>query len=158
MAYQKLQSSRFLKVIPSDTINIPNPAGEKISSTTTGTTASKLVDSAGDFVNKAIKVGDVIYNNTDSTIATVTAIDSATTLSVSADIFVSGESYTIYASQREGNVIPCVFHVTTGGTVTMVNQAGDVEQITSLDGQYHPVNIVRINATGTAATGIIAHW
>ena len=69
--------------------------GNILSGTTTSTTASKLVDSSGLFVTKGIKIGDRITNTTDTTYATVTAIDSATTLSVSADVFISGETYTI---------------------------------------------------------------
>ena len=65
------------------------------SGTTTSTTANKLVDSGGDFVNIGIKAGMIVYNTTDSTEATVTAVDSATTLSLSADVFTSGEVYVI---------------------------------------------------------------
>lgn len=65
------------------------------SGTTDGTTANKLVHSGADFVSDAVKIGNVVANITDQTFATVTAIDSATTLSLSADIFVSGEVYTI---------------------------------------------------------------
>lgn len=61
----------------------------------TGTTTDKLVDSSEDFVTRGIKVGDKIANLTDTTYAVVTAIDSATILSISGDIMASGEEYTI---------------------------------------------------------------
>lgn len=62
--------------------------------TTTGTTTSKLVDSGQNFTT-TIKVGDRVYNTTDTTEANVTAIDSDTALSIDSDIFISGEGYEI---------------------------------------------------------------
>jgi len=66
-----------------------------VTSTTDGTTASKLVDSAVNFTTLSIAAGDKIINLTDNTTANVTAVDSATTLSISSDIMVSGDEYTI---------------------------------------------------------------
>jgi len=73
----------------------PTPATSRSSGTTTSTTASKLVDSGADFVTDAVQVGDVVTNSTDTTHSYVTAIDSATTLSLNDDIFVSGEGYQV---------------------------------------------------------------
>lgn len=68
----------------------------KRSSTATGTTSNKLVDSGASFTSgTTVDVGDEVFNSTDSTYAYVTAVDSATQLSLSADIMVSGEAYTI---------------------------------------------------------------
>jgi hypothetical protein len=64
-------------------------------SAATSTTANKLVDTNGDFSNRGIAVGNKITNITDTTYAVVTAIDSATQLSISGDIMTSGEVYTI---------------------------------------------------------------
>ena len=44
MATQKLQASRLLKVIPSNTVDIPNPAAIAQSGTTTTSGVDKLVD------------------------------------------------------------------------------------------------------------------
>ncbi len=72
-----------------------NPAVTKISSTATGTTAYKLIDSTQIFT-KTVDVGDTITNTTDSTTTTVTGIDSNTQLSVRSTNFIdSGDSYTI---------------------------------------------------------------
>ena len=64
--------------------------------TTTSTTADKLVDSTQNFETTA-QVGSFIKNTTDSTTASVTAIDSDTTLSISSDIMASGENYILFA-------------------------------------------------------------
>ena len=71
-----------------------NPAVTKVSSTTTGTTAYKLIDSTQTFT-KTVDVGDIVNNTTDTTSTTISAIDSDTQLTVKNDIFVSGETYTI---------------------------------------------------------------
>jgi len=64
--------------------------------TTTATTANKLVDSTQNFQTTA-QVGSFIKNTTDSTTASVTAIDSDTTLSISSDIMATGENYILFA-------------------------------------------------------------
>lgn len=64
----------------------------KITGNASGTTANKLVYATGGFT-AAVDVGDEVFNSTDSTYAFVTAVDSDTQLSLSADIFVSGETF-----------------------------------------------------------------
>ena len=64
--------------------------------TTTSTTANKLVDSTQNF-NTTAQVGSFVKNITDNTTASVTAIDSDTTLSLDADIMASGEEYILFA-------------------------------------------------------------
>jgi len=85
-----------------------------MTSTATSTTSDKLVDTAGAFTTRkvpgkevagTIKIGDTVKNTTDSTTALVTAIDSATTLSIDTDIMASGEGYQILSS------VPNVFPV-----------------------------------------------
>jgi len=58
-------------------------------STTTGTTSNKLVDTNVDFTTLGVAAGDQIRNTTDNTVANVTAVDSATVLSISSDIMAS---------------------------------------------------------------------
>ena len=92
-----------IQVIPSDTINIPGPQS-KYDGVNTAQDADKLTDaniglqggflpernaSTGVVTNQGVQVGDVVYNTTTANlrIAYVTAVDSATTLSLSTDIF-----------------------------------------------------------------------
>ena len=70
---------------------------DKATGTTTLTTANKLVDSSASFTS-TVSIGDRIVNNTNQKIAIITAIDSNTILSVSADEFLTGQNYTIYIS------------------------------------------------------------
>ena len=75
--------------------------GTITSSTATGTTASKLVDTSQSFLTVGrVKVDDVLENTTDGTRTFITAIDSATVLSLQNDIVVSGEKYRILDGQE----------------------------------------------------------
>ena len=65
------------------------------SGTADGTTANKLVNAGGLFITNGVAIGDTVKNTTDSTYALVTAIDSEDQLSIDADFFVSGETYSI---------------------------------------------------------------
>jgi hypothetical protein len=65
------------------------------SGTTTSTTANHLVESGQNFLT-TITVGMIVRNTTDATYAYVTAVNSNTDLTISSDIMVSGEAYTIY--------------------------------------------------------------
>ena len=67
---------------------------ESRTGTATTTTASKLVDSQGQFLST--DVGKVIYNTTDHTWATVSAYVDANTLTLTGDIMVSGDEYEMY--------------------------------------------------------------
>jgi hypothetical protein len=79
----------------------------KDSGTASATTANKLVE-AGQNFNTTVVAGYVVYNTTDLTFAYVTAVDSDTTLSLSADIMASGEGYTIYATPAlSSNWVEC---------------------------------------------------
>jgi len=68
-------------------------SGNVASGTATSTTVNKLVDINAAFTTAMI--GLTVYNSTDNTWAAITSRDSATVLSLSANIMVSGESYVI---------------------------------------------------------------
>lgn len=72
------------------------------SGTATATTSNKLTNSAGAFTtagtNGLVAVGDIVKNTTTGLYALVTAIDSATALSLSADIMLNTNTYEIYTN------------------------------------------------------------
>jgi len=118
-----INSSSYTSAIPvalSDTINIPGPV-VRTSGATTSLTANKLVDTNANFeqtfdadgnvTNQGVQVGQVVYNmyamigsdDLGPTVATVTAIDSDTQLTLSADIFAGGvgaKGYNIYDANK----------------------------------------------------------
>ena len=69
----------------------------KDSGTSTLTSANKLVDYGGSFTTTTSE-GDRVHNTTDGTYATVINVDSNTQLTLSANIFTSGEGYRILLS------------------------------------------------------------
>ena len=157
MAYQKLQAGRALAVIPSDTVDIPNIAAVTTTGTSDAAATLKLIDAAGDFIVKEVKVNDIVYAG--AVAAIVTAIDSATTLSVSVAVPIS-TAYTIY-SQEDNPQNGCVLYVGGAGNLSVTTVGGDTVQFTGLAaGQFVPVQVLRVNSTvGTpAASSIIALW
>lgn len=74
---------------------LPDFAVTTVTGTASSTVADKLVDVAKNFVSLGVRIGDVLYNTTDGTSAVVTAVESATTLIISANIMISGEAYSI---------------------------------------------------------------
>ena len=70
------------------------------SGTASATTADKLVEAGQNFLT-TVTVGSIVWNTTDNTSATVTAIDSDTELAISADIMANTETYKILSVSVE---------------------------------------------------------
>ena len=65
----------------------------------------------------------------------------------------SGEAYTIYRGDQSG----CVLYVGVGGQVKVTTSGGDTVTFYNLNnGQFVPVNVKKVFATGTTATNPIA--
>jgi len=170
MAYPKItvNTGVALQVIASDTIPIPNPGVQQISGTTDGTTTDKLVDSGADFTG--VVIGDIVYNTTDNTVATVTAIDSTTILELSANIMASGEAYIVFLAgpdQESSDSDGCLLYVGSSGTDTALDvkvktTGGSVVIFTQFPvGSYLPLQILQVYATGTDANAdnnCVAIW
>jgi hypothetical protein len=98
------------------------------SGTTTTTTANKLTQSGQDFLT-TVKVGDIIVNTTDSVSAVVTAVDSNTVLSISADVVPTAKAFVIYSATVTVDQIIAAEGATlvqqaTLGTTTIAYRAG----------------------------------
>jgi hypothetical protein len=169
MAYPKItvNTGVALSVIASDTIPIPNPGVQQMAGTTDGTTTDKLVDTDADFTG--VVIGDIVYNTTDNTSATVTVIDSSTTLELSADIFTTGEVYIVFAdgSQESSDSDGCLLYVGSSGSDTALDvkvktTGGSIVTFTQFPvGDYLPLQILQVYATGTDANAdnnCIAIW
>lgn len=159
----KLQVSRALKVIPSANTNIPMP-NVIVTSTATTTTANKLVDSAKNFSSSGVnplnvQVGDIVYNTTTSTAATVINVDSATQLTLNASIMAATNAYTLYSGTNiPGSVEPCVLYVGVGGSLNVTTAGGDVVNLVGIAaGTFLSIQVIRVNSVVTASD-IIALW
>lgn len=117
----------------------------KKSSTATATTSNKLTDSAAFFnTTDGIVIGDIVKNTTTGKFARVTAVDSATALSLSADIMSNTNAYTIYPglgykTQTLFREMTVVLDVTAAATD--VGDTLDVYIDTSFDGGASFINI-----------------
>ncbi len=156
MAYQKLQAGEALAVIPSDTIRVPNPAAIANTGTAAAPTGAQLVGTGTTFT-QSVRVGDIVYDTTNSVVATVDAIVSDTVLTTSAAI-ATGASYVIY-SQANNPSNGCVLYVGVAGDVKVKMVGGnDVVFKGATAGSFLPINVLQVFATGTTATDIVALW
>lgn len=157
MAYQKLQVSRALPVINSDNANIPFP-GVVETGTNSTIVANALQDLSGTFVTSNVQVGDVVYNTTTNTAATVTRVLDDTRLFLNASIFLAtGNSYIIYSQNAENE--GCVLYIGTGGNLRVLTHAGDdVTFVNILGGTFLPVQVMKVFSTLTTASDIVALW
>ena len=65
MAYQKLQTSSALDVIPSDTVPIPDRATKVLEGTADFSVAGTLTDVGTTFLSAGIQKNAIVYNITD---------------------------------------------------------------------------------------------
>lgn len=161
MSVFKSQFSRALEVIKSNDANIPFPAIVK-SGTNTSAVTNQLVDSAGDFINAGVKTGDIVYNTTDGSAATVVSVTSATVIVLNADIFAaSAKAYTIYQASPQTTIgnQGCYLYIGGAGSVKVTTIGEDIVTFTApIVGQVLPVQVIKLHSTGTSATLVNALW
>jgi len=148
----KLQAKSAIEIIKSDTVEIPMTPYS--SGSATSTVSGKLVDTAANF--GTVKPGFIVYNTTDGTSTVVKKVENATTLVLASDIVASGESYVVYFKNvNEGAVL----YVGTGGDLKLELFGGSVVTFANVnDGQFIPVQVVKVFSTGTTADDIVALW
>jgi hypothetical protein len=179
MAYQKLQTSRALPVVPSDSIPIPDASSEKSTSTAVvnASVAGTLTHAGiGDnFEQIGVAVNDIVYVFSGAGAISsfrVTAVNSATDVSISPSVaggFLDQARF--FARETNG----CVLYVGGAGNLLVKPAAAkDLTGSTSFtsgantffknlpDASFLPVNVVQVyQATltqPTTATDIIALW
>jgi len=161
MPTEKLQPSRALQVIPSNNAVIPF-VNVVVLGTNTSTTSLRLVASAAAFVTDNVQAGDVVYNTTDNTAATVVSVISQTQLVLNADIFLAtAKSFVIYqqSAQTGGSNRGCVLYIGTAGNVRVLTSGNDIVTFSNVQaGTFFPINVIQVFTTGTTASNIVALW
>ncbi len=169
------QPTQALNVVPSDTINIPEP--DAYITGTKNSTGTTITDASANFLgvsnpgntgySNRVAVGDVVYVYAAAlgsavTIVTVVSVTDNNNLVVSATVPNGVRTYEIYrsnagASDSEG------FSLFVGGGGTAANIAvvpASSDQVVLLenipDSSFIPLQVKRVNSTGTTATKIIA--
>ena len=163
MSVFKTTFTRALRVIPSDNAVVPSPQ-PVTSGTNTSAVTNQLVNTSGNFVNTNVAVGDVVYNTTDGTAATVVSVTSATVIVLNADIFAaSGKAYVIYQQSPQtsyGNN-GCFLFIGGAGNVAVTTIGGDDITFNAVPvGTVLPVQVLKVKSSGsgTTATLINALW
>ena len=77
------------------TVSMPYPTTVRKWGTTDGTTADHLIHAGIDYATLGVVAGDEVWNRTDGTYAKITNVATGD-LTLTADIMVSGERYTVY--------------------------------------------------------------
>jgi hypothetical protein len=159
MQANKNQYGRAIKVIKSDTVAIPNPSGLGSSGTATGTVANQLVDATASFTTNLL--GAIVVNNTDSTVANVVGFVSETVIVLDANIFASGETYSIYNSDNNQG---CALYIPaqTAAKLKVMTVGGDVVVLEACGGTGSsiilPINVLKVFSTDTSLTNLVAIW
>tara|TARA_B100001778_G_C18419860_1_gene552786 strand:- start:85 stop:549 length:465 start_codon:yes stop_codon:yes gene_type:complete len=154
MAYQKLNASKAWKVYPSDDAPIPQVMVQDGSGTATAQTATTVTDNTVDFLKLGVKRGMILVNTTTNASTIITGIV-GDTLTVNANVFVVGNAYQIYGGQNNGAVL----YVGTTGNIRVLTAANDDVVFVGVPaGQFIPVNVIKVFASGTTADDILALW
>jgi len=160
MAYQKLQTSAALDVIPSNTVPIPDRATKVLDGTADFSVAGTLTDVGTTFLSAGIQKNAIVYNVTDQKAYFVLDVTDDLNLSITS---IAGGSaaakYYIYNAPTNG----CVLYVGTGGDVAVEfsepsdSPSGELIFKNVPNAAFLPVQVVRVDDT-TTATDIIALW
>jgi len=167
------QPTKAIQVIPSDSINIPEP-GSYISGTNAGA-GTTLTDASATFLDgqtnagqtgyfNRVAAGDVVYEPSTNTSAQVEKVDANTKLTLSAPGLTGGSTgYDIYRgvgglkNTKSGNEGFSLF-VGTGGDIKVLPASSTNPVILKNIGNnsYVPLQVIRVLNTGTTASDILA--
>ena len=162
MAYQKLQVSTAIPVIPSDFVNIPVPTSPNVQGVINAKGPNDQIQFTEDILEETIfKGGSIIVNTTAGIIGSIEAVIAPGVAQVSNDFYVGSsntDSIIIYANENEGCII-YVGDTSGGGDVNVETASGQQVLYKNVpQGSFLPVQVVRVNEGLTSATALIANW
>jgi len=163
MSVFKTTFSRALAVIPSDNANVPFPA-PATSGTNTSVVVASLVSSTSNFLTSRVATGDIVYNTTDGSAATVLLVVNATTLLLNADIFTATtKDFVVYQASSQTTIgnQGCFLYIGGAGNVKVTTIGQDILTFSgALAGTVLPIQVLKVHslASGTTATLINALW
>tara|TARA_R100001443_G_scaffold81498_1_gene88422 strand:+ start:1695 stop:2177 length:483 start_codon:yes stop_codon:yes gene_type:complete len=147
-------------VIPSDTLNIPQPG--IITSGLNATVGTTLTDPGNNFLNSVtnlngynISGGDVVYAG--GAIDEILAVATATTLTMQTST--AATTYDIYKGNVGGDTAFTLFVGTGGAASTLKVRTANGEDVTLNnvpDSSFIPLQVIRVFATGTTCSNILA--
>jgi hypothetical protein len=162
MAYQRLQVSEGLAVIPSDTVPIPDPATEVMSGTADFSAPGVLTDVLTTFTTAGIQKNAIVYNITAGIAYFVTAVTDDLNLALSPSSAGGGaDEYVIYNAPTKAATL---YAGVTGNLVVQMASQRDAALTDTItfnnipSSSFLPILVTRVHATGTIASNIIALW
>ena len=148
-----------IPVIPSDSINIPQPGSVVVGNSSTGGTT--LTDAGAAFLTNFISGGDVVYVGTE--IHEVLSVDSETVITLKTAVVAAAPyAYKIFKGNggalKEGYDGYSLFVGTTGDVAVLTPGAGqdEITLVNIANASFIPLQVIRVLTTGTTATDIIA--
>jgi hypothetical protein len=165
MAYQKLQVSQALAVIPSDTVYIPDPSTQVLTGTADFSVANTLTDVGTTFLTAGIQENAIVYNTASGIAYYVTAVTDDLNLALSpATVGGAADAYVIYNAATIGAVL---YVGVTGNASLLMSALKDKPGTVTTNatsfvgiaaGAFLPTQVVGVAASGTTATDIVALW
>jgi hypothetical protein len=168
MAYQKLQVSQALEVIPSNAVSIPDPSTEIFKGIADFSVLNTLTDVGTTFLTMGIQIMSpgpaIIYNTTAGIAYYVKSIDSDTQLTlIGGAVGGAADNYVIYNAATLG----CIPFVGGAGDISLVMAARNTNAATTAGaavvfkgiaaGSFLPTQVIGV-AAATTATDIVALW
>ena len=162
MSYQKLQGYLAVEIIPSDNCNVPFP-GDVITGTNSSPELNSLVDESVNFNKLGVKTGDIVYNTTSSTAATVIDVRSDVHLTLNANIFGGDtQTYKIFPASPQSGAQDanngCVLYVGEEGNLNVTTIGGTKVVFNKMANGFVPVQVKKVWGTNTDAKSIIGLW
>ena len=154
-----------IKVIPSDTINIPLPGVLDSGTSTAGAGAGEIEDTGANWTNAKTNVasptgynispGDVVYNVTDTKLSEIDYVISDTKLSISNNDFQGAtDAFKIYKGNKGGfEGFDLLVGAAPGGDVTVVTIEGDevvIPQAAMTVGSVLELAVIKVKASTPA--------
>jgi len=159
MKFLKTHYGRAIDVIPSDTVNIPNPAGLGMTGVSNDTATNSLIDTTATFTTNLL--GAVVINTTTSQVANIIGYVVENKLTLDADIFTSGDGYAIYNSDNNQG---CSIYIPaqTPAKLTVKTVGGDVVTLTDCGSDTEsvilPLSVIMVMSTDTGLANMVALW
>jgi hypothetical protein len=134
------------------------------------TRPNHLIDTTATFITSGVKSGDIIWNTLTFTAAYVLSVNNEVDLTLSADLFgtnvTANDNYTIFTGQEGGlkSSEGCLLYVGDSAQASEDTSVMPVGNSTGVlfkkfpAGNYLPVQIKRLFATGSNADGYLAIW
>ncbi len=170
MAYQKLQVGLGIKVVPSDTINIPNASGALFAGTVASVSTNTITVTQApgvSFLDMNLAAGMIVQNDAATNITTIVSVDDADSITLGNVTGFSGTTkFKIFTQDSVG----CVLYVGNASAdadtfnVSVVTSSGSELTFSGLQsGSFIPVQVKQVKATGTGANGtgtleLVALW